>query len=221
MKVILYVKKRQLFCTTAQKNRPLVSIFGKEVFMATTRLISMHQNKGESIADCLADRTDYAKNPDKTNDGEYISSYECDPKTVQGEFLLSKRIYLDITGREQTNDVIAYQIRQSFKPREITPELANQVGYELGMRFTKGNHAFFVATHIDKAHIHNHIIFNSTSLDCTKKFRDFLGSGRAVRKISDRIVLKTDCLLLKIQSVGKTIMANGLEIKNLFLILKN
>lgn len=68
--------------------------------MATTRLISMHHNKGKSIADCIADRTDYALNPDKTKDGEYISSYECDPKTVQGEFLLSKRIYSDITGRE-------------------------------------------------------------------------------------------------------------------------
>lgn len=171
--------------------------------MATTRLISMHQNKGKSIADCLADRTDYAKNPDKTNDGKYISSYECDPKTVQREFLLSKRIYLDITGREQTNDVIAYQIRQSFKPGEITPELANQVGYELGMRFTKGNHAFFVATHIDKAHIHNHIIFNSTSLDCTKKFRDFLGSGRAVRKISDRICLENGLSVVENPKRGK------------------
>ena len=113
--------------------------------MATTRLISMHHNKGKSIADCIADRTDYAINPDKTNDGEYISSYECDPKTVHGEFLLSKRIYSDITGREQANDVIAYQIRQSFKPGEITPELANKIGYELGMRFIKGNHAFIVA----------------------------------------------------------------------------
>ncbi|MBE6081380.1 relaxase [Acidilutibacter cellobiosedens] len=171
--------------------------------MATTRLISMHQNKGKSIADCLADRTDYAKNTNKTNDGEYISSYECDPKTVQGEFLLSKRIYSDITGREQANDVIAYQIRQSFKPGEVTPELANQIGYELGMRFTKGNHAFFVATHIDKAHIHNHIIFNSTSLDCTKKFRDFLGSGRAIRKISDRICLENGLSIVENPKRGK------------------
>lgn len=163
----------------------------------------MHQNNGKSITNCLRDRTDYAKNPYKTNDGEYISSYECDPKTVQAEFLLSKRIYSDITGREQKNDVIAYQIRQSFKPREITPELANQVGYELGMRFTKGNHAFFVATHIDKAHIHNHIIFNSTSLDCTKKFRDFLGSGRAIRKISDRICLENGLSIIENPKRGK------------------
>ncbi|MGD9568669.1 MAG: relaxase/mobilization nuclease domain-containing protein [Sedimentibacter sp.] len=171
--------------------------------MATTRLISMHKNKGKSIASCLADRTDYAINPDKTNDGEYISSYECDPKTVQGEFLLSKRIYSDITGREQANDVIAYQIRQSFKPGEVTPELANKIGYELGMKFTRGNHAFIVATHIDKAHIHNHIIYNATSLDCTKKFRDFLGSGKAVRKISDLICLENGLSTIENPKRGK------------------
>ena len=60
-----------------------------------------------------------------------------------------------------------------FKPGEVTPEEANRIGYELGMRFTKGKHAFIVATHTDRAHIHNHIIFNSTALDCTRKFRDF------------------------------------------------
>lgn len=181
-----------------------VILFAKGgVIIATTRLISMHQNKGKSIADCLADRTDYAKNPEKTNEGEYISSYECDPKTVQGEFLLAKRMYSDITGREQTNDVIAYQIRQSFKPGEVTPELANKIGYELGMRFTKGNHAFIVATHIDKAHIHNHIIYNSTSLDYTKKFRDFLGSGRAVQKISDRLCLENGLSIIENPKRGK------------------
>ena len=173
------------------------------ILMATTRLISMHQNKGKSIADCLADRTDYAKNPVKTNDGEYISSYECDPKTIQGEFLLSKRIYSNITGREQTNDVIAYQIRQSFKPGEVTPELANKIGYELALKFTKGNHAFIVATHIDKSHIHNHIIYNSTSIDCTRKFRDFLGSGRAIRKISDRICLENGLSIIENPKRGK------------------
>lgn len=157
----------------------------------------MHQNKGKSIADCLADRTDYAKNPDKTNDGELLSSYECAPKTVQAEFMLSKRQYDDITGRKQASNVIAYQIRQSFKPGEITPELANKIGYELGMSFTKGNHAFIVATHIDKSHIHNHIIFNSTTLDCTKKFRDFLGSGRAIAKISDRICLENGLSIIE------------------------
>ena len=155
--------------------------------MATTRIIAMHRNKGKSVAQCIKDRTGYAFNPDKTNDGELVTCYECDIKSVDAEFTLSKREYQQITGRTQQRDVIAYQIRQSFKPGEITAEEANRVGYELAMRFLKGKHAFFVATHIDRKHIHNHIIWNSTSLDCTYKFRDFLGSGRAVARLSDLI----------------------------------
>ena len=86
-------------------------------------------------------------------------------------------------GRQQKNNIIAYQIRQSFKPGEITPEEANQVGYETAMRWTKGKHAFIVATHIDKSHIHNHIIYNSTSLDATRKFKNFFLSGLAVQRL--------------------------------------
>ena len=158
--------------------------------MAASRLIPLHINKGKTIAQCLADRTDYSQNVEKTKNGEFISSYECDPETADQEFLLSKRQYLQITGRTQEHDVIAYQIRQSFKPGEITPEEANEIGYELAMRFTKGKHAFLVATHIDKAHIHNHIIYNSTTLDCLHKFRDFRHSGLAVQRLSDILCLE-------------------------------
>ena len=119
--------------------------------MATTRIIPMHVNKGKTIAQCLTERTDYAKNPDKTEDSEYISAYACDAKTADSEFLLSKRQYRQLTGREQASDVIAYQIRQSFKPGEVTPEEANQIGYEFAKRFTKGDHAFIVCTHTDKS----------------------------------------------------------------------
>jgi len=147
----------------------------------------MHVNKGASVAQCLSDRTDYAKNPEKTDDGTYISSYGCDPHTADAEFLFAKRQYKAMTGREQKSDVIAYQVRQSFRPGEITPEDANKLGYEFASRFLKGKHAFLVCTHIDKHHIHNHIIWNSTTIDCQHKFRDFLGSGRAVAKLSDII----------------------------------
>ena len=150
----------------------------------------MHRNKGKTIAKCLTARIDYAKNPDKTNNSELISAFECDPHTADAEFLFSKRQYNAITGREHRNDVIAYQIRQSFKPGEVTPEQANEIGYELAERFLKGKHAFLVCTHSDKEHIHSHIIFNSTTLDCTHKFRDFLGSGRAIARLSDIICLE-------------------------------
>ena len=158
--------------------------------MAATKLIAMHQNKGRSVMQCLKDRTDYAMNGEKTEDGKYISSYQCNPELVDLEFAQAKKEYLHKTWRQPKGDVIAYQIRQSFKPGEITPEEANQVGYETGMRFTKGKHAFIVATHVDRAHIHNHIIFNSTNLNCDRKFRDFWFSGIALQRLSDIICLE-------------------------------
>ena len=112
------------------------------------------------------------------------------PEFVDLEFAQAKKEYLHKTWRQPKGDVIAYQIRQSFKPGEITPEEANAVGYETGMRFTKGKHAFIVATHVDRAHIHNHIIFNSTNLDCDRKFRDFWFSGIALQRLSDIICLE-------------------------------
>ena len=167
--------------------------------MAATRLIALHKNKGKSVAACLKSRTDYVQNPDKTEQGELISSYECSPLTVDEEFMLSKRQYELATGRRQKSDIIAYQIRQSFKPGEITAEEANKVGYELAMRFTKGKHAFVVATHTDRQHIHNHVIFNSTALDGSKKFRDFFFSALAVQRLSDLICLEHQLSVIEIK----------------------
>ena len=90
----------------------------------------------------------------------------------------------------QRHEVIAYQIRQSFKPGEVTPEEANRLGRKLALRFTKGKYAFIVATHTDRAHIHNHIVFNSTSLDGTRKFKNFWLSSLALQRVSDLICLE-------------------------------
>ena len=158
--------------------------------MATTRLIPMRKNKGKSIAACLHNHTEYIKNPAKTEQGELVSSYQCSPQTVDEEFLLTKKLYEQTTGRSQKNDIIAYQVRQSFRPGEVTPEEANKIGYEFASRFLKGKHAFIVATHTDRAHIHNHIIFNSTALDGTHKFKNFWLSYLAVQRLSDMVCLE-------------------------------
>ena len=150
----------------------------------------MHQNKGKTILKCLAERTDYAMNSEKTANGELISSFECAPQTAASEFAFSKRIYFQKTGREPEHDIIAYQFRQSFKPGEVTAEEANRIGYEFAERFLKGRHAFIVCTHINRHHIHNHVIWNSTNLDCTRKFRNFWYSTNAVRKLSDIICIE-------------------------------
>lgn len=126
----------------------------------------------------------------KTKKGDLVTGYCCDPMTVDEEFMLQKRLYAQKTGREYKSDVIAYQIRQSFKPGEITPEDANRLGYELALRFTKGSYSFIVATHTDRAHIHNHIVFNSTAMDGSRKFRDFRRSGITLQKISDQVCIE-------------------------------
>ena len=117
--------------------------------MAATRLIPLHENKGKTVSQCLKDRVDYAKNGEKTEEGEYVTAYECNPEIVDQEFYSARNEYVK-EHRVPTHDVIAYQIRQSFKPGEITPEEANAIGYELAMKFTKGEYAFIVATHTDK-----------------------------------------------------------------------
>ena len=159
--------------------------------IATTRLMPLHSGKGRTVAEALGRVTDYVENPEKTNGGDLVTAYQCNPSIADQEFLFSKRQYAVITGRERKdNDVIAYHLRQSFKPGEITPGLANKIGYDLAMSLTKGKHAFIVCTHIDKHHIHSHIVFNSTAIDCTRKFRNFWRSSFAVRRISDMLCLE-------------------------------
>ena len=174
----------------ARKSR--CSILEGGDYLATTTLLKRHANEGETMAEAIRDCVDYGKNPEKTENEKYISSYECDPATVTAEFLLAKASYKAITGREQKkeDDILCYQIRQSFLPGEITPKEANRIGYELAMRWTKGRHAFIVTTHTDKKHIHCHIYYNSTTLDCTRKFRNFWGSSFALRRLSDRLCLE-------------------------------
>lgn len=72
----------------------------------------------------------------------------------------------------------------------LTPEEAKQIGYETAMRWTKGKHAFIVATHVDKAHIHNHIVYNSTTLDAQHKYQNFFLSSFVLRRLSDLICLE-------------------------------
>ena len=176
--------------------------------MATTRLIPHHISSGRTIAESMRDRFDYGQNPAKTLDGELIRAYECDPMTVDAEFLLAKAKYKAVTGREQDRDadVLCYQIRQSFPPGELSPQEALDIGYELAMRWTKGRHAFFVVSHADRLHPHVHIYYNSTALDCTRKFRNFFYSSFALRRLSDRICLEHELSVIqnpKLHSKGK------------------
>lgn len=157
--------------------------------MAISKIKPRHASEGRSIAAILKDRIDYDKNPEKTKGGLLVSSYQCGADTAWREFTVSKQIYEAETGRRRApkDDVISYLIIQSFKPGEITPEEANELGYQLALEFTGGQHQFIVATHTDRHHIHCHIEFNSTTLDCTHKFNNYWNTYKTIRAINDRL----------------------------------
>lgn len=104
--------------------------------MATTRIIPLHTGKGRTVGKAISDIIGYVKNPEKTDHGRLITSYQCDSRVADTQFLLDKQTYAARTGRVRgADDVIAYHLRQSFVPGEITPEEANRLGVELARRF--------------------------------------------------------------------------------------
>ena len=119
--------------------------------MAPPAFIPLHAGKGRTVGKAISDIIDYVKNPEKTDHGRLITSYQCDSRVADAQFLLDKQTYVARTGRVRgKDDVIAYHLRQSFVPGEITPEEANRLGVELARRFTKGKHAFIVCTHMTR-----------------------------------------------------------------------
>ena len=142
----------------------------------------------------MEDRFAYGLNPKKIG---AVSAYLCDPASAPAEFLLTKSQYQAETGRAVERGALFFQIRQAFPPGEVTPEEANKIGYETAMRWTKGKYQFFVCTHIDKGHIHNHIYYNSTAQDCSRKFHNFIGSSFAVRRLSDRVCIEHELSVIQ------------------------
>ena len=155
--------------------------------MAATRIMSIHINKGKTARQCIGERLDYIMNPKKTDGGILVSTYACSPEAAADEFMLFRQEYQANTGRTQENEVIAYHVRQAFKPDEVTPEEANEIGKELASRITDDLFAYVVATHIDKHHIHNHIIICSTDLEEQHKYRDVKQSAKDLAEISDSL----------------------------------
>ena len=103
--------------------------------MATTRIMPLHIGKGRTESRAISAIIDYVANPQKTDHGKLITGYECDSRVADAEFMLAKRQYIAATGRVRgADDVIAYHVRQSFCPGEITPEERYIGSYVIGRR---------------------------------------------------------------------------------------
>lgn len=160
--------------------------------MAATWIKPIHQQ--QRGAGCAVKKVaDYVMDAGKTREGELVTSYECNAENVADEFMFTKEDYHHFTGRDQgKNEILAYHVRQAFKPGEVDAETVNKLGHELAMELTGGNNAYSVATHVDKKHYHNHIIINAYNLDCERKFVNPIRSYKMLREISDRICLENN-----------------------------
>lgn len=139
-------------------------------------------SKMKSIKSTLRKAIDYIVNPDKTDGGLLVYSHGCSVETADLEMELTAK---QGTGR---GDRIAYHLIQSFSPDDdISPEKALQLGIEYARKVTGGNNEFVMATHIDKEHIHNHIIFNSVDYVNHRKYHSDVKDKYRIRDINDEI----------------------------------
>ena len=142
----------------------------------------MATSKLKVIKKTLRKAIDYIANPKKTKDGTLVYSHGCSVETADREMELTAK---KGTGR---GDRIAYHLIQSFAPDDdITPEKALELGIEFARRVTGGKYEFVVSTHIDKDHIHNHIIFNAVDYVSHRKYHSDEKDKYRIRDINDEI----------------------------------
>ena len=123
----------------------------------------------------------YICNPGKTDDTILVSAFRCSAETADIEFSWTRRHAID----KGTN--LGRHLIQAFSPGEITPEQAHEIGMKLANEVLGGKYEFVLTTHIDKGHIHNHIIFNSVSFVDYRKYHSNKRSYHFIRRTSDRL----------------------------------
>lgn len=128
----------------------------------------------------------YITAPAKTNTDTLISGYACAPETAAAQF----DTYLSKTRKSDPNK--AFHLVQSFCPGEVTPEEAHRIGKDLADELLAGKYAYVIATHIDRKHVHNHIIFCAADKEEHRKYHDCKRSYYHIRDISDRLCAEHD-----------------------------
>ena len=141
----------------------------------------MAVTKIHPIKTTLKKAINYICNGDKTDDEIYVTTHLCSRENAHKEFELTKKQF---NSRTKT---LAHHLIQSFVPEEVGFEEAHQVGIELCEKILEGKYEYVLATHIDKDHIHNHIIFNSIDVDEGKVYHSYYGSYMNIRSQSDKL----------------------------------
>ena len=141
----------------------------------------MAVTKIKPVKSTLSKALDYIENPDKTDGKMLISSFGCSYETADIEFG-----YTLSQARDKGNN-LAFHLIQSFAPGEVDYEKAHEIGKQLADAVTKGQHEYVVTTHIDKGHIHNHIIFCAVNFVDHHKYNSNKRSYYGIRNMSDKL----------------------------------
>ena len=139
----------------------------------------MAYTKIHAITATVHKAVDYICNPDKTDEGILISSYGCSPETAAYDFKFA------LSKTKQSDPNKAYHLIQSFLPGEVSYKEAHQVGVELADKLLEGKYSYVVSTHIDKGHVHNHIIFCAADNVNHEKYHDCKKTYYNIRSLSD------------------------------------
>ena len=141
----------------------------------------MAVTKTHPIKSTLKAAIDYICNPDKTDGRLLVSAYGCAAETADIEFAWTRRHAID----KGTN--LGRHLIQAFEPGEVSPEEAHEIGMQLAKEILGGKYEFVLTTHIDKGHIHNHLIFNAVSFTDHKHYHSNKRSYHEIRRTSDRL----------------------------------
>ena len=141
----------------------------------------MAVTKTHPIKSTLKAAIDYICNPEKTDGKLLVSSYGCAAETADIEFSWTRRHAID------KGTHLGRHLIQAFEPGEVTPEEAHEIGMQLAKEILGGKYEFVLTTHIDKNHIHNHLIFNAVSFTDYKHYHSNKRSYHYIRRTSDRI----------------------------------
>ncbi len=141
----------------------------------------MAVTKTHPIKSTLKAAIDYICNPEKTDGKLLVSSYGCTAETADIEFAWTRRHSID----KGTN--LGRHLIQAFEPGEVSPEEAHEIGMQLAKEILGGKYEFVLTTHIDKEHVHNHLIFNAVSFTDHKHYHSNKRSYHYIRRTSDRL----------------------------------
>ena len=157
----------------------------------------MAVTKIKPIKSTLKKALDYIQNPDKTDGKMLVSSFGCSPETADIEFEFT------IAQALNRGNNLAHHLIQSFEPGEVDYQKAHEIGKQLADAVTKGQYEYVLTTHIDKGHVHNHIIFCAVNFVDYHKYNSNKRSYYGIRNMSDRLCRENGLSVVAPQKGGK------------------